>query len=95
MSFKNVQFTKPFQNDTRDIIYTQDWQKQTYNEEAGTKHYSFDLHIEVQRELDAKVIGICKCLSHKTSPLFRNLANHIFFIKRFNLKQKKYSLKEF
>lgn len=46
-----------------------------YNEEAGAHEHSFHLHIQVQRELDAKVVRVCEDFLQKAAPLLADATN--------------------
>lgn len=46
-----------------------------YNEEAGSHEHSFHLHVQVQRELDAKVVGISEDFLQQAAPLLADAAN--------------------
>lgn len=45
------------------------------NEEAGTHQHSFHLHVQVQRELDAKIICVSEDFLQKAAPLLADATN--------------------
>ena len=47
----------------------------SYDEEAGSHEHRFQLHVQVQRELDAKVVRVCEHLLQQAAPLLADAAD--------------------
>lgn len=61
----------------------------SYNEEAGSHEHSFQLHVQVQRELDAKVVRVCEDLLQKAAPLLADATNGLVAIFALQLQSEK------
>lgn len=47
----------------------------SYNEEAGSHEHSFNLHVQVQWKLDAKVVRVCEHFLQQAAPLLADAAD--------------------
>lgn len=60
-----------------------------YDEKAGPEENSFDLHIQINGEVDAEVVGVSEGLLHHPGPLLTDPAHVGGLIHRQNLKREK------
>lgn len=56
-----------------------------YYEKAGSKKSSFDLHVQIHRKGDTKIVCIRESFSHHTCPLFSDSAHFCWFVHGQNL----------
>lgn len=57
-----------------------------HNQEAGPQQDGFHLHIHVQRELDAEVVGVGEDLLQDTAPLLADAADGLVAVFAFELQ---------
>lgn len=57
-----------------------------YDEKTGSEKHSLDLHVQVLRKLDPKIVGVGESLLHDACPLLADPAHRLCFIQRQNLR---------